>query len=77
MYEIIKDFCIGVENSDLGVGPTRFKPQEVEEECLRHFKNANSYDIALFEKFVEADEHMMSLSQIKNQVDTEIITMNT
>jgi hypothetical protein len=55
----------------------KFKPQDVEEACLREFKNANSYDIALFEKFVEGDEHTMSLTQNKNQVDSEIITWNT
>jgi hypothetical protein len=59
------------------VKPIQFKSEDIKEACLKEFKNANSYDVALFEKFVEADEHMMSLSQIKNQVDTEIITMNT
>ena len=32
--------------------PIKFKPDDVVEACLQEFKNANSYDIALFEKIV-------------------------
>lgn len=73
MYEVMRDVEVLMQPKE----QTRFKPRDVEEACLREFKNANSYDIALFEKFVEVDEHMMSLSQNKNLVDTEIITLNT
>jgi hypothetical protein len=44
-----------------------FKPKDVQEACLKEFKNANSYDIALFEKFAGfTDEHMMSLKAQAN-----------
>ena len=50
MYEVLAQVVVSPLPEP--VEPIKFKPDDVVEACLQEFKNANSYDIALFEKIV-------------------------